>query len=121
MAEEFVILIVEQPWDPATVTEEQWTAATRAHQAFAEAVVKAGAQVLGGDALQSPSTAVRITPANGDRAPVFTDGPFADTKEVITGYYKIAARDAQQARELGALCPSGGYLEVYPVMNTAAM
>jgi hypothetical protein len=121
MAEEYIVLIVEQPWDPSTVTEDQWQAAMQAHQAFAAAVEKAGASILGGDALQGPSTAVRIQPArNGDGA-VFTDGPFADTKEVVTGYYKLGVRDEAQARELAAVCPSGGSLELWPVMNTGAM
>jgi hypothetical protein len=120
MAQEYVVLIMEQPWDPATVSEEQWTAALHAHQAFAEAVEKAGASIAGGDALQPPSTAVRISPANGAPA-VYTDGPFADTKEVLTGYYKLSVRDEQQARELASLCPTGGWLELYPVMDTGAM
>jgi hypothetical protein len=121
MAEEYIVLIVEEPWDAATVTEEQWGAATRAHQAFAEAVQRAGASILGGDALQPPSTAVRIVPARDGGSPVYTDGPFADTKEVVTGYYKLGVRDAAQARELAALCPSGGTLELWPVMDTGAM
>jgi hypothetical protein len=121
MAEEYIVLIVEEPWDPATVTEEQWTGATRAHQGFAEAVQKAGASILGGDALQAPSTAVRITPSHNGDGPVFTDGPFADTKEVVTGYYKLGVKDAAQARELAALCPTGGTVELWPVMNTDAM
>jgi hypothetical protein len=116
MAEEYIVLIVEEPWDPAAVTEEQWQTAMRAHQGFAAAVEKAGAKILGGDALQPPTTAVRITPGNGS-GPVFTDGPFADTKEIVTGYYKLATSDAKQARELAALCPSGGYVDLYPVMS----
>jgi hypothetical protein len=121
MAEEYIVLIVEEPWDPTTVTEEQWGAATRAHQAFAQAVEQAGASILGGDALQPPASAVRITPARNGGSPVYTDGPFADTKEVVTGYYKLGVRDAAQARELAALCPSGGSLELWPVMDTGAM
>ncbi|MCU1474124.1 YciI family protein [Amnibacterium sp.] len=121
MAEEYIVLIVEEPWDPTAVTEEQWGAAMRAHQAFAEAVQQAGASILGGDALQPPSTAVRIVPARDGGSPVYTDGPFADTKEVVTGYYKLGVRDADQARELAALCPSGGRLELWPVMATNAM
>ena len=118
MAEEYIVLIVEEPWDPTAVTEQQWQTAMRAHQGFAEAVEKAGAKILGGDALQPPSTAVRITPGDGNgRGPVFTDGPFADTKEIVTGYYKLATTDANQARELAALCPSGGYVDLYPVMS----
>jgi hypothetical protein len=121
MAEEYVVLIVEEPWNPATVTEQQWQVATRAHGAFAQAVEQAGAKILGGDALQPPSSGVRIRPAVDGRAAVFTDGPFADTKEVVTGYYKLGVKDSTQARELAALCPSGGHLELYPVMDTGAM
>jgi hypothetical protein len=121
MAEEYIVLIVEEPWDPADVTEAQWTDAMNAHQAFAKAVADAGAQILGGDALQPPSTAVRIVPAKDGHAAVFTDGPFADTKEVISGFYKLGVKDAAQARELAALCPTGGTIELYPVMNTGSM
>jgi hypothetical protein len=121
MAEEYVVLIVEEAWDPSQVTEAQWTEAMHAHGAFAKAVQEAGAQILGGDALQPPSTAVRITPARAGKAAVFTDGPFADTKEVVSGYYKLGVKDAAQARELAALCPTGGWIELYPVMDTGAM
>jgi hypothetical protein len=121
MAEEFIILIVEEAWDPATVTEEQWKAAMQGHGAFAKAVEDAGAQILGGDALQPPSTAVRIHPAANGKPAVFTDGPFGEVKEVVSGFYKIGAKDAAQARELAALCPTGGWVELYPVMNTDGM
>ena len=119
MAEEFVVLIVEQPWDPSKVSEERWMPSMHEHQGFAEAVAKAGASILGGDALQPPSTAVRITPT-GNGSPVFTDGPFADTKEVVTGFYKLGVRDAAQARELAALCPTTGSVELWPVMDIDA-
>jgi hypothetical protein len=121
MAEEYIVLIVEEAWDPSQVTEEQWTAAMQGHGAFAKAVEAAGAQILGGDALQPPSTAVRITPARSGGSAVFTDGPFSETKEVVTGYYKLGVKDAAQARDLAALCPTGGYIDLYPVMDTGAM
>jgi hypothetical protein len=121
MAEEYIVLIVEEAWDPSQVTEEQWTAAMQGHGAFAKAVEEAGAQILGGDALQPPSTAVRITPARDGGAAVFTDGPFSETKEVVTGYYKLGVKDAAQARELAAVCPTGGFVELYPVLATGAM
>ena len=121
MAEEYVILIVEEEWDPSQLTETQWTEAMQAHGAFAKAVADAGAQILGGDALQPPSTAVRIKPAAGGAVAVFTDGPFADTKEIVTGFYKIGVKDAAQARELAALCPTSGWIDLYPVMQTGSM
>ena len=119
MAEEYIVLIVEKPWEVSEITEEQWTTAMQAHGAFAKAVADAGAQILGGDALQGPSTAVRITPPADGHAAVFTDGPFADTKEVVSGYYKLGVKDAAQARELAALCPTGGWIELWPVMDTS--
>ena len=121
MAEEYIVLIVEEEWDPSRVTEAEWSEAMRAHGAFAKAVEAAGAQILGGDALQPPSTAVRITPARNGEAAVFTDGPFGETKEVVSGYYKLGVKDAAQARELAAVCPTGGWIELYPVMDTGAM
>jgi hypothetical protein len=120
MAEEFIVMIVEPDWDPAKVTEEQWAESMKGHGAFAQAVADAGAQILGGDALQPSSAAVRITPGK-DGKPVFTDGPFSETKEVVSGYYKIGARDEAQARELAALCPTTGWIELYPVLQLDGM
>jgi len=52
---------------------------------------------------------------------VFTDGPFGEVKEVVTGYYKIGVKDAAQARELAAMVPTSGHIELYPVMDTGSM
>jgi hypothetical protein len=121
VAEEYIVFIVEPDWDPSQVSESEWTEVMKAHQAFAQAVEAAGAQVLGGDALQPPKTAVRIQPATGSSPAVFTDGPFGEVKEVVTGYYKIGVKDAAQARELAAQVPTSGHIELYPVMDTGSM
>ncbi len=121
MAEEYVVFIVESEWDPAQISEAEWTSVMKQHRAFAEAVEAAGAQLLGGDALQPESKAVRIDPARAGQQAVFTDGPFGEVKEVVTGYYKIGVKDAAQARELAALVPTTGHLELFPVMDTGSM
>lgn len=121
MAEEFVVFIVESEWDPAQVSEEQWTATMRQHRAFADAVSAAGAQLLGGDALQPQSSAVRITPGVDGAPAVFTDGPFGELREVVTGYYKLGVKDRSQALELAALVPTTGHIELFPVMDTGSM
>jgi hypothetical protein len=121
VAEEYVVFIVESEWNPAQVTEEEWTSMMRQHRAFAEAVAAAGAQLLGGDALQPESAAVRITPATDGKPAVFTDGPFGELREVVTGYYKLGVKDAAQARELAALVPTTGHIELVPVMDTGSM
>lgn len=118
MAEEFVILIREPQWDAASATEADWADMMKAHGAFAQAVAAAGGQVLGGDALEPTSQAVRITPARNEHPAVYTDGPFTELKEVVSGFYKISVKDAAEARELAALVPTGGWVELYPVMNT---
>lgn len=118
MAEQYVILIVEPEWDPQTATQEDWQEAMAAHNAFAQAVAAAGAKILDGDALMPPRTSTRIRPAAGAE-PVLTDGPFPEVKEVVSGYYKLEVSDRGQALALAALCPTGGYVEVTPVMPTA--
>jgi hypothetical protein len=48
---------------------------------------------------------------------VVTDGPFAETKEALGGYYLVEARDLDHALEIGKLCPAGfGGVEVRPIM-----
>ena len=56
--------------------------------------------MLGGDALQPTATATSI------RGDVVTDGPFAETKEALGGFYLIEARDLDQALDIAKLCPA---------------
>jgi len=121
VAEEYIVFIVEPDWDPSQVSESEWTEVMHAHRAFAQAVEDAGGQVLGGDALQPPQMAVRIQPGVDGSPAVFTDGPFGEVKEVVTGYYKIGVKDAAQARELAAKVPTTGHIELYPVIDTGSM
>ncbi len=121
MAEEYIVLILEPEWDPSQVSPADLAAVTQAHAAFAQAVEDAGAQILGGDALQPTATAVKIVPARDGAPAVFTDGPFTETKEVVTGFYKLGVSDAAQARELAALVPTLGWVELVPVWHTDAM
>ncbi|MCS5716526.1 YciI family protein [Herbiconiux sp. CPCC 205763] len=118
MTQEYIILIREPEWDSSAATEEDWAAAMQQHGAFMQAVAAAGAQVLGGDALESSDKAVRITPAHDGSPAVYTDGPFTETKEVVSGFYKICVENEAQARELAALVPTGGWVELFPVMDT---
>jgi hypothetical protein len=51
---------------------------------------------------------------------VVTDGPFAETKEALGGFYLIEARDLDHALAIGKLCPAPyGGVEVRPVMDTS--
>jgi hypothetical protein len=74
--------------------------------------------VLGGHGLQGPETATTVRVQNGST--LTTDGPFAEAKEVIGGYYLLQADDLDAAIEFAARIPAarlGGAIEVRPVME----
>jgi len=121
MPEQYMIFIVEPEWDPADYSAEDFQATADQHRAFAAAVEEAGGKVLSSEALQPSATAVRITPATADRDAVFTDGPFPELKELVTGYYLVELPDQATARKVAALCPTAGRLELWPVFDTSTM
>jgi hypothetical protein len=121
MSQTYMVLIVEPEWDPADNDPAEFQAMGAQHRAFAEAVQAAGARILDGDALAPSKEAVRIQPARNGSPAVFTDGPFPELKELVTGYYKLEAESADQARQLAALCPTGGHIELFPVFDMSGM
>ncbi len=100
------------PTDPAEFKE--WMAPWTKYGADLEA---AGVY-LGGHALQPVSTATTIN-AMGGSEPVLTDGPFAETREQLGGYYLLDCKDLDEALAWGAKCPIVNYgkLEVRPIMT----
>ncbi|HAM25775.1 MAG TPA: hypothetical protein DCP11_03500 [Microbacteriaceae bacterium] len=121
MSDKYLILIVEPTWDPASVPEGAMEEASRAHGAFAAAVAAAGAKILGGEALQPPSASVGITPARNGKPAVYTNGPLAETTEVLSGYYVLEADSLEQAKQLAALCPTGDRIELRPIWELPGM
>ena len=94
-----------------TATDQDVVDEMRLHEEFMAAVAAAGASVLGGEALQPSSTASTV---RGDA--LVTDGPFADTKEALGGFYVIEAPDLDVALRLAKICPAGN-VEVRPVLE----
>jgi hypothetical protein len=73
---------------------------------------------LGGNALQGTDTATTLREQGGEVQ--VTDGPFAETKEVLAGYYLVESPDLDTVLEHGKDIPNlqyGGSLEVRPVME----
>lgn len=72
--------------------------------------------IKGGNALQPTSTAKTIRIRNGET--INTDGPFAETKEQLGGFYLIEANNAEEAASIAAGIPSARYgsIEVRPIM-----
>jgi hypothetical protein len=110
---EYLILIFQNETDTEP-DPQMWQQAMEAHGRFAEQVVEQGGKILGGNALQPTSTATTI------RGDVVTDGPFAETKEALGGYYLIEAADLDMALAIGKLCPApDGGVEVRPILDTS--
>ena len=108
----YAVLIYEREDYYAGLAPDAWQAMLDAHQAFAKAVVEHGGSILGGVALQPTGTSTSI------RSGAVTDGPFAETKETLGGFYLIEARDLDHAIELAKLTPApAGGVEVRPIME----
>ena len=86
-----------------------------AYAAFTEEVQKSGAWQAG-EALQPTATAT-VVRAGSDGAPVTTDGPFAETKEQLGGFYILECENLDEAVELAAKIPAArhGSVEVRPI------
>ncbi len=97
-----------------TMTAKEREQSTAAYTAYTEALAKAGIMV-GGDRLQpsSAATTVRIT----DGKSKVLNGPYADAKEQLAGYYMIDVPDLDSALAWAARCPgaSHGVMEVRPL------
>ncbi|HEV2531876.1 YciI family protein [Phenylobacterium sp.] len=90
-----------------------------AYGAFTQALADEGRLVASGRlALSDTAQTVRT---KGGKA-VVMDGPFAETKEQVAGFYLIEAEDAQAAAAWAARCPASGHgvVEVRPLWTTAA-
>ena len=108
---EYLILINEDESAYATASPEVLQQVMDAHNRFAKQVEETGGSIVSGQALQPTMTATSI------RGDVVTDGPFAETKEALGGYYLVEARDLDHALEIGKLCPARfGGVEVRPIM-----
>ena len=83
--------------------------------------LRRGGHYVAAESLQPVSTAATVRVRDGKIA--VTDGPFAETKEVVAGFYLIDARDLQEAIQLAAKIPPArvGAIEVRPVRQLGPM
>jgi hypothetical protein len=81
--------------------------------------LKGAGVYLGGNPLQPTSTATTVSQPAGKTEPVFTDGPFAETKEQLGGYYLVDCKNLDDALAWAAKCPGVrfGRVEVRPVAS----
>jgi hypothetical protein len=80
-----------------------------------DAAIRASGHCLASEALQSVHTATSVRVRDGQVS--VTDGPFAETKEQLTGFYMIEAQDLDEAIRIAANIPPArvGSIEVRPI------
>jgi hypothetical protein len=102
----------EAAWPKMTKTEQEQGVA--AYSAYTEALAAAG--VLKAGARLSPTSAATTVRIEGEK-PVVLDGPYADSKEQLGGYYLIDVPDLDAALSWAARCPGAGHgiVEVRPL------
>jgi hypothetical protein len=110
----YTILIYETPTElGARADQRRQPAYWGAYRAYTQALKKAGIMV-GGSALQPPAVATTVRQRDGKRQ--VQDGPYAETKEQLGGYYEIEVADLDTALDWAARCPAAttGVVEVRP-------
>jgi hypothetical protein len=110
---QYLVLIYDDENVWSNATQEQIATIHSGHSEFGTANEKV---IAGGAALQTSGTATSVRP-DGTGGFTVTDGPFAETKEALGGYYLVEAGDLDEAIALAKQIPvlSGG-LEVRPIM-----
>jgi hypothetical protein len=113
---QYLMLIYNDESAYADATPADMAAMFAAHGAFAQAAGEAGV-MQGGNGLQPTSTATTLQVRDGER--LLTDGPYAETKEALGGYYLLDCKDLDEALGWAARIPEAqfGSVEVRPVMD----
>ena len=111
----YLLLIYGPPGDPATTAEEQ-AASMEEWGAYTADLLRRGV-MEGGEALEEVETATTVRVRDGDI--LTTDGPFAETAEVLGGYYVLKVKDLDEAISLAAACPGArrGSIELRPIVE----
>ncbi len=112
----YLCLIYDEEKKLAALSKSESEAFMGEYFAFTEGIKKSGHHV-GGEALQPVQTATTVRVRNGKLST--TDGPFAETKEQLGGFYLINARDLNDALQVASRIPSArlGSVEVRPIME----
>ena len=112
----YLCLIYDDEKKMGTMPKSEADAFMGEYFAFTEGIRKSG-HYLGGEALQPVQSATTVRIRNGKVST--TDGPFAETKEQLGGFYLIEARDLNDAIQVAARIPSArtGTVEVRPIMQ----
>ncbi len=112
----YLCLIYDEEKSLQSMSKDESDAFIGEYHAFTEGIRRSG-HYIAGEALQPVQTATAVRIRNGRLST--TDGPFAETKEQLGGFYLINARDLNDAIQVASKIPSArvGTIEVRPIMQ----
>ncbi len=113
----YLLLIYESEAGFAGMSGAEQAGIFEEYMDYTKGIRKSG-NYIGGEALQAISTATTVRVKNGKT--ITTDGPFAETREQLGGFYLVEAKDLDEAIKLAAGIPASrtGSIEVRPIMPT---
>jgi len=117
---EYMLLIYQDEAQRMKMSDQERGALFAQYGEFTKSIEESGAFKAGAP-LQPTTTASTVRMKNGKT--VTTDGPFAETKEQLAGYYLVDAKNLDEAISIAARIPAvrvGGTIEVRPVMQVGA-
>jgi hypothetical protein len=114
MLMQYMLLIYDNEAELDSKSPEETQRFHNDYMEFTKGIVASG-HFKAGDALQRTTTATTVRVKNNKQ--LVTDGPFAETREQLGGYYIVEAKDLDEARAIAARIPSArsGSIEVRPV------
>jgi hypothetical protein len=112
----YMLLIYSNPTAWESWSKEEANGMMAEYGAFTKEIADSG-ELIAGDPLTSPDTGVTIRIRDGKASA--TDGPYAETKEHLAGYYAVDVKDLDRAKELAAKIPDArfGSIEIRPIMD----
>jgi hypothetical protein len=113
---QYMLLIYQNEAGLQQIRDRDVTEVTGAYMAFTKAMQDAGV-LVGGDRLDRSANATTVRADNGKTKVL--NGPYAETKEQLGGYYIIEAKDLDAALSWAARCPGTqhGVIEVRPIIG----
>jgi Uncharacterized protein conserved in bacteria len=114
---QYLLLIYGDESRLAEASEDDWAAMLKKYGEYSQWLGEKG-WMRAGEALHDTTQATSVRSTNGER--IVTDGPYAETKEQLGGFYVIEVDNLDDAIEAAARCPGAqtGTMEIRPIMPT---
>ncbi|MFK7928916.1 MAG: YciI family protein [Myxococcota bacterium] len=113
---QYLLMIYSDESEAASPGSDSFAELIKDYGTFTQNIIASG-EFKAGDALQPSATATSVRVRGGER--LLTDGPFAETREQLGGYYLVEAENLDRAIEIASQIPTAKYgtIEVRPISS----